>query len=151
MTDIWKPHATVAAIIERDSRFLMVEESIQGQLVFNQPAGHLDPNESLVEASVRETKEETGWDFEPKYISGIYRWDQTSTGRCFLRISFVGTCDNHDPEQVLDDGIVRALWLSREELAAQPDKLRSPMVLTCIDDYLAGNKYPLKLITDINE
>ena len=150
MSEVWKPHATVAAVIERDGRYLMVEELIRGQLVYNQPAGHLDPNESIVDAAIRETKEETAWDFKPEYISGIYRWDQPETGRCFLRFSFVGSCDKHDTEQALDDGIVRAVWLSREELASQPEKLRSPMVLTCIDDYLAGNKYPLELLTDIN-
>ena len=150
MTDVWKPHATVASIIERNNRFLMVEERIHGHNVYNQPAGHLDPGESLLDAAIRETKEETAWDFRPEYISGIYRWDQPDTGRCFLRFSFVGSCDNHDPEQALDDGIIQAIWLSREELASQPEKLRSPMVLTCIDDYLAGKKYPLELLTDIN-
>jgi len=150
MSDVWKPHATVAAVIERDGRYLMVEELIRGQTVYNQPAGHLDPNESIVDAAIRETKEETAWDFKPEYISGIYRWEQTETGRCFLRFSFVGSCENHDTEQTLDDGIVRAIWLSRDELAAQPEKLRSPMVLTCIDDYVAGKKYPLELLTDIN-
>jgi len=151
MSKVWKPHATVAAVIERDGRYLIVEELIKGKLVYNQPAGHLDPNESIVDAAIRETKEETAWDFKPEYISGIYRWDQTETGRCFLRFSFVGKCNNHNAEQDLDDGIVRAIWLSREELATVPEKLRSPMVLTCIDDYLAGKKYPLELLTDINE
>ncbi|RDH83983.1 MAG: NUDIX hydrolase [endosymbiont of Galathealinum brachiosum] len=149
MTDIWKPHATVAAIIERDNQFLMVEEIAGGQTVYNQPAGHLDPNESLVEAAVRETREETAWHFIPEYISGIYRWDQSSTNRCFLRVAFVGSCDDYKKEQPLDDGIIRALWLTREELAAQTEKLRSPMVLRCIDDYLSGIKYPLDLLTDI--
>jgi len=151
MSEVWKPHATVAAVIERNGRYLMVEELIKGRHVYNQPAGHLDPNESIIEAAIRETKEETAWDFTPEYISGIYRWDQATTGRCFLRFSFVGSCDNHDAEQALDDGIVRAIWLSRDEVAAKSEKLRSPMVLTCIDDYLAGKKYPLELLTDINE
>lgn len=154
MTDVWKPHVTVAAIIEREQRFLMVEEVTQGQTVYNQPAGHLDPHESLLQAVIRETREETAWDFEPQYISGIYCWDQFPAGgaqrnRSFLRVAFVGPCHQHDPEQALDDGIVRALWLSRDELAAQPEKLRSPLVLPCIDDYLAGTRYPLELITDI--
>ncbi len=149
MSDIWKPHATVAAIIERDNRFLMVEEISGNQNVYNQPAGHLDPDESLIEAAIRETQEETAWQFTPEYISGIYRWDQSSTNRCFLRVAFVGSCDNHDKEQPLDDGIIRALWLTRDELIAQTDKLRSPMVLRCIDDYLEGKKYPLDLLTDI--
>ncbi len=158
MTDVWKPHATVAAIvtttIEREQRFLMVEEAKQGQTVYNQPAGHLEPHESLLQAVIRETREEAARDFKPEYISGIYRWDQFPAGgeqrnRCFLRVAFVGSCHNHDPEQALDDGIVRALWLSRDELAARPEKLRSPLVLRCIDDYLAGTRYPLDLITDI--
>ena len=149
MSDIWKPHATVAAIIERDNRFLMVEETAGGQTVFNQPAGHLDPNESLIEAAIRETQEETAWQFTPEYISGIYRWDQHSTNRCFLRVAFVGSCKNHNENQPLDNGIIRALWLSREELAARPEKLRSPLVLRCIDDYFEGKKYPLQLLTDI--
>jgi len=149
MEDVWKPHATVAAIIERDGKFLMVEEMSAGELVYNQPAGHLDPDESLVSAAIRETQEETAWQFTPEYISGIYRWDQNSTNRCFLRVAFVGSCKNHDEDQPLDDGIIRALWLSREELAAQPAKLRSPMVLRCIDDYLEGKTYPLDLLIDI--
>lgn len=154
VTDVWKPHVTVAAIIEQDQRFLMVEELKQGQTVYNQPAGHLDPHESLLQAVIRETREETARDFEPEYISGIYRWDQFPAGgeqrnRCFLRVAFAGSCHHHDPEQALDDGILRTLWLSRKELAAQAEKLRSPMVLRCIDDYLAGTRYPLGLITDI--
>ncbi len=149
MSEVWKPHATVAAIIERDNRFLMVEELADGQTVYNQPAGHLDPGESLQQAAVREAQEETAWQFTPEYISGIYRWDQTTTNRCFLRVAFVGSCNNHDANQPLDKGIIRALWLSRDELAAQPEKLRSPLVLRCIDDYLDGKKYPLELLTDI--
>lgn len=149
MSEVWKPHATVAAIIERDNRFLMVEELADGQTVYNQPAGHLDPGESLQQAAVREAQEETAWQFTPEYISGIYRWDQTATNRCFLRVAFVGSCNNHDANQPLDKGIIRALWLSRDELAAQPEKLRSPLVLRCIDDYLDGKKYPLELLTDI--
>ena len=147
--EIWKPHATVASIIERDNRFLMVEENIYGDKVYNQPAGHLDPGESLIEADIRETQEETAWRFIPEYISGIYRWDQHSKNRCYLRVAFVGHCDQHDKNQTLDDGIIQALWLTRDELAAQPEKLRSPMVLKCIDDYLAGKKYPLELLTDV--
>jgi len=149
MKEIWKPHATVATIIERDKRFLMVEEVANGKTVYNQPAGHLDPRESLVEAAIRETQEETAWRFTPEYISGIYRWDQPNTGKCFLRVAFVGSCDEHIENQPLDKGIIRALWLSHKELIEKTDKLRSPLVLRCIDDYLAGKKYPLELLTDI--
>ena len=149
MSDVWKPHATVAAIVERDNRFLMVEEIVNGETVYNQPAGHLDPGESLVEAVIRETREESAWQFSPEYISGIYRWEQTSKNRSFLRFTFVGSCYQHNENQELDNGIIRALWLSRDELVAKPEKLRTPMVLRCIDDYLAGKKYPLTLLTDI--
>lgn len=149
MSNIWKPHTTVAAIIERDRRFLLVEERAGGKQVYNQPAGHLDPDESLIEAAIRETSEETAWDFIPEYISGIYKWNQPQTKRCFIRVAFVGQCHNHQQEKALDDGIIQALWLSRDELSAQPQKLRIPMVLRCIDDYLAGKRYPLELLTDI--
>ncbi len=149
MSDVWKPHTTVAAIIKREHQFLMVEELSGGKAVYNQPAGHLDPNESLLEAVIRETQEETAWQFTPEYISGIYRWEQSSKNRCFLRIAFVGSCDAFNESLKLDDGIIRTVWLSREELIAQPEKLRSPMVLRCIDDYLEGKKYPLHLLTDI--
>lgn len=146
---IWKPHATVAAIIEREQQFLMVEELINGNKVYNQPAGHLDPGESLLEASIRETREETAWRFKPEYISGIYQWPQPDSQRTFLRFAFAGSCEDHRPEQNLDEGIIRALWMSRDELAKHPQKLRSPMVLNCIDDYLAGKHYPLELLTSL--
>ena len=149
METVWKPHATVAAITERDGRFLIVEEMSDGKVVYNQPAGHLDPGESLIKAVIRETQEETAWQFTPEYISGIYRWDQYDTDRCFLRVAFVGSCNNHIKDQKLDDGIIKAVWLTRKELATQTDKLRSPMVLRCIDDYLAGKNYPLDLLVDI--
>jgi len=149
MSDIWKPHTTVAAIIERNQQFLMVEEVIHGEIVLNQPAGHLDPDESLLEAAIRETREETAWHFTPEYISGIYRWVHPQTQQCYLRIAFVGSCDQHDEKQLLDDGIIRALWLSRDQLIEKQNQLRSPLVIRCIDDYLAGKKYPLNLLTDI--
>ncbi len=149
MTTIWKPHATVAAIIERDNRFLMVEEYADNKIVYNQPAGHLDPNESLIDAAIREAREETGWGFTPEYISGIYRWDQPVTNRCYLRVAFVGSCYDHDINQPLDKSIIKALWLSRDELLAKKNQLRSPLVMRCIDDYLEGKKYPLELLTDI--
>lgn len=146
---IWKPHATVAAVIEQDGRFLMVEEESDGLIVFNQPAGHLDPDESLVEAVIRETREETAWRFLPEAITGIYRWQQPNTERTFLRIAFCGQIDDLDSEQTLDEGIIRAVWMSREQLIENQQQLRSPMVLHCIDDYLANKRYPLELLTDI--
>jgi ADP-ribose pyrophosphatase YjhB (NUDIX family) len=142
----WKPHATVAAVIERDGKFLMVEEESEGQVVINQPAGHLDPDETLTAAVIRETREETAWDFYPQAITGIYLWTHAESQRTYLRAAFCGACDNHDPLQTLDDGIIRAVWMSRNDLLANADKLRSPMVMRCIDDYLAGQRYPLELL-----
>lgn len=145
---IWKPHATVAAIVERNGKFLMVEEEIEGVVVYNQPAGHLDPGESIIHAAVRETQEETAWQFKAEAMVGIYLWDQPNSDRSFLRFAFCGDVVNHDDSQALDVGILRAVWLSREELLARPEKIRSPMVLSCIDDYLAGKRYPLDILRD---
>lgn len=146
---IWKPHATVAAVIERNGKFLMVEEESEGRIVINQPAGHLDPNESLTDAVIRETREETAWDFYPQALTGIYLWTHPESQRTYLRAAFCGTCDNHDPLQTLDDGIIRATWMTHEDLLANTDKLRSPMVMRCINDYLAGQRYPLALLVDL--
>jgi len=146
---VWKPHATVAAIIERDNQFLMVEEIINGQQVINQPAGHLDPDESLIDAAIRETQEETAWQFTPDAITGIYLWKHPENGESFLRVAFCGSCDNHDASQALDDGIQAAVWKTREQLVQQAEKLRSPMVIDCIDDYLAGKRFPLDLLIDV--
>ena len=146
----WKPHVTVAAVVERNSRFLIVEEVSDGQLVYNQPAGHLDEGESLIKAAVRETQEETAWSFSPVALVGIYRWHNPGSNRTYLRVCFTGPCTTHDPNQRLDKGIVRAEWLSRAELSAS-GRLRSPLVLRCIDDYLAGIRYPLSLLSDLSD
>lgn len=142
----WKPHTTVAAIIQRDNKFLMVEELINGERVFNQPAGHLDPNETLIEAAIRETREETAWRFTPQAVTGVYLWTHPDSGRTFLRVAFCGQCDDHQAEQPLDDGILHAVWMSRDEIVQNKRNLRSPMVIDCIDDYLAGKRYPLDLL-----
>ena len=146
---IWKPHATVAAIIERDNKFLMVEEMVGGKKQINQPAGHLDPDESLSDAAIRETREETAWGFTPEAVTGIYLWKHPENGESFLRVAFCGPCHDHDAEQSLDDGILRAIWLSRAELVTQQECLRSPMVITCIDDYLSGKRFPLSMLVNI--
>jgi len=146
---IWKPHATVAAIIEHDNKFLMVEELIHGERVFNQPAGHLDPDESLIDAVIRETREESAWQFDPEAVTGIYLWKHPENGETFLRIAICGSCKNHDAQQPLDEGILAAVWKSRDELAGEPQKLRTPMVINCIDDYLAGKRYPLDMLINI--
>ena len=146
---IWKPHATVAAIVEKDGKFLMVEEDVNGEIVYNQPAGHLEPEESLIDAVVRETQEETAWKFTPEALVGVYLWPQPNTDRTFLRFAFCGTCSDHQPEQELDEGILHALWLSKEELQ-NSKKLRSPMVIKNIDDYLAGQRFPLDILTTVD-
>lgn len=147
---VWKPHATVAAIIERDDKFLMVEEVIHGEHVFNQPAGHLDPDESLIDAVIRETREESAWLFTPESVTGIYLWKHPENGDTFLRVAFSGSCSDHDPEQELDTGILQAVWKSRDELLLQAEQIRSPMVISCIDDYLAGKRYPLSILSTID-
>jgi 8-oxo-dGTP pyrophosphatase MutT (NUDIX family) len=146
---IWKPHVTVAAVAERDGQFLMVQERVDGQSVLNQPAGHLEDNESLLDAVVRETFEETAWHFAPERITGIYRWREPVARRTWLRVCFAGTLLEHDPGAALDEGIEQAIWLPREALLRQPQQLRSPLVMRCIDDYLAGACYPLQLLSDI--
>jgi 8-oxo-dGTP pyrophosphatase MutT (NUDIX family) len=143
LDQIWKPHVVVAAIAERAGRFLTIEETIRGEIVFNQPAGHLDPNETLIDAVKRECVEETAWRFEPRWLIGVYQW-VTPEGRQFLRFTFGGEVLDHDPARRLDDGIIAAHWLTPDELAARP--LRSPVVLKCLDDFRAGVRHPLDLI-----
>ncbi len=141
---------TVAAVTERAGRFLMVEERVSGSTVINQPAGHLEPGESLVEAVIRETLEETAWALEPEAVTGIYLWQTPDQSRSFLRVAFAGQCRGHDPDRHLDTGIIAAHWLTREDLAGQAERLRSPMVMRCIDDYLAGIRYPLDCLTQVD-
>ena len=135
---------TVAAIIERDGTFLTVEEMVGGQRVFNQPAGHLEIGESLEAAAVREVLEETGYAFQPQALLGFFLW-QGEAGS-FLRVAFIGSARPPHGEYELDEGIIAAHWLSRAELAVRADRLRSPMVLSCIDSYLEGRRYPLEAI-----
>jgi len=139
----WNPDVTVAAVVMRDGRYLVVEERISGRLVLNQPAGHLEDGETLVEAVIREAREETAWRFAPQALVGIYLWRNPLNGRSFLRFAFCGEVDDHRPRQALDKGIVRALWLTQAELAAQATRLRSPLVMRCIEDYLSGKRQPL--------
>ncbi len=144
---IWTPRVTVAAVIERQGRFLMVREPIAGKPVYNQPAGHLEDDESLVEAVCREVREETAWRFLPRGLVGIYRWRMPEAGCTYLRFCFHGDCADHDPEQKLDDDIMETAWRSREELLG--GQLRSPLVLTCLDDYLTGQRLPLDALKDL--
>ena len=150
MTDmVWKPDVTVAAVVERDGQFLVVEERVSGRVVVNQPAGHLEDGETLVKAVVRETLEETGWTFAPQALVGIYLWRPAQKQRTFLRVAFSGQALSHDPGRTLDRGIIAARWLTRAQLASMGPKLRSPLVLRCVDDYLARIRYPLELLTHL--
>ncbi|MDZ4200921.1 MAG: NUDIX hydrolase [Gallionella sp.] len=143
---IWKPNVTVAAVVERDGRFLLVEEETSQGVRFNQPAGHLEPGESLLHAAAREALEETAYSFVPQHLLGIYRWHSADSNTTYLRFAFTGEITGHDPQRRLDEGIIRAAWLPPEEIRAIPDRHRSPLVLRCIDDYLAGKRYPLEIL-----
>lgn len=145
----WTPHVVVACVVERDSRYLIVEERINGQMRLNQPAGHWEQGESLIEGARRETLEETRWEVEPTHALGLYHVDPPGLGYGFLRIAFVAEALRERPELELDHGIARALWMTREEIVASRDRHRSPMVLRCVDDYLAGTRYPLHLIAHL--
>jgi 8-oxo-dGTP pyrophosphatase MutT (NUDIX family) len=143
------PELTVAAIVEQNSRFLMVEELVYGEKVINQPAGHVEPGESFMQAVIREMLEETAWHFEPEALTGIYLWQHPDKPHPFLRVSFCGRCVNHESGRELDDGILRTLWLSKNELGGGARRLRSPMVLRCIDDYLGGIRLPCNTIQNL--
>jgi 8-oxo-dGTP pyrophosphatase MutT (NUDIX family) len=146
---VWKPDVTVAAIAERDGQFLLVEERASGRVVINQPAGHLEDGETFLEAVIRETLEETAWVFAPRAVVGVYVWRPAHVNRTFLRVAFSGELTGHDAARPLDHGILRTRWLSRAELAEPRARLRSPLVLQCVDDYLAGARYPLSLISHL--
>ena len=146
MDYIWKPNVTVAALIEQDGRFLLVEEETESGLRINQPAGHLDEGESLIAACVRETLEETAWNFVPRSLVGVYQWQRPQGDITYLRFAFAGEVGAHDAGRALDAGIVRALWMTPAEIAACRDRHRSPLILQCVDDWLSGRRFPLDLI-----
>lgn len=139
---VWKPDVTVAAVIERSGRFLLVEERIRGQLVLNQPAGHLEDGETLLDAVIRETLEETAWQFTPEALLGIYQW-RSPRGHTTMRFAFTGSVQGYDAARPLDAPIVTTHWLAREEIAQRSARLRTPLVLRCIEDYLSGRRLPL--------
>jgi len=145
----WTPHVTVAAIAERHGALLLVEEAIQGRLVLNQPAGHWEEDESLTDAVQREVLEETGYAFVPEVLIGIYRWDVPDRELTYLRFVFAGRVGAVPIRETLDHNILRALWLSPEELQTEHARLRSPMVLRCVQDYLAGRRFPLEILSEI--
>jgi 8-oxo-dGTP pyrophosphatase MutT (NUDIX family) len=144
---IWKPNVTVAAVIERDNKFLLVEEHTSQGLMLNQPAGHLEEGESLIAAVMRETMEESAYSFEPQYLIGVYRWHSPTSNTTYLRFAFCGHLLAHHPERALDKGIERTMWMSLREIHATQHRHRSPLIVRCIEDYLAGKRYPLDIIT----
>jgi 8-oxo-dGTP pyrophosphatase MutT (NUDIX family) len=143
----WRPSVTVAAVIERDGRFLLVEEEANGKIVLNQPAGHLDPGESLVDACARETLEETAHRFTPQSLVGIYRWVYAPEGVTYFRFAFAGRVDGVEQGRALDREILRLHWFTPEEVRARTHQHRSPLLQRCIDDYLAGRRFPLDVIS----
>jgi 8-oxo-dGTP pyrophosphatase MutT (NUDIX family) len=144
----WQPDVTVATIVVRDGRLLMVEERVNGRLVLNQPAGHLEPDESLVDAALRETREETGWDVKLTGFVGAYQW-KAETGRHYLRFAFCAEPLAHDATRELDTGIERALWMTPAELQAAHAMHRSPLVWRVVEDHLAGRRHPLSMVHQI--
>ncbi len=149
---IWKPNVTVAAVIEQDGKYLLVEEETDTGtgLLLNQPAGHLDPGESIMQAVIRETLEETAYTFVPEYLLGIYQWYSSSNDTTYLRFAFGGSVTNHDAGRALDDGIVRATWLDLADIGKAIHRHRSPLVMACVQDHVAGRQYPLALLTHYN-
>jgi 8-oxo-dGTP pyrophosphatase MutT (NUDIX family) len=148
---VWKPRVTVAVVSEQDGRFLMVEEKVSAGIRFNQPAGHLEDQESLVAAAIRECREETAWQFEPEALVGIYRWRNARNGDTFLRATFCGSCHDHQPAQALDPDIIAAHWLTPEEISQREPQLRSPLVMQSLNDYLAGQRFSLDLLIELQQ
>ena len=148
MSASWLPHVTVGAIVERDGRFLLVEEMVDGKLVLNQPAGHLERDETLLEAVQRETLEETAWHFEPQVLVGVYRWTHPTNGITYLRFAFTGKVTKKNGEQPREANIRQVTWMSEAQIRKNKDRLRSPQVLAGIEDYLAGQRFPLDCLRD---
>jgi 8-oxo-dGTP pyrophosphatase MutT (NUDIX family) len=145
-----RPAATVATIVTLDGSYLLIEEQTSAGVRLNQPAGHIEAGETLVAAAVRETLEETGYRIVPTALVGIYRWQSTTgKGATFIRFAFAADLVAHEPGRALDQGIMRALWLSYDDLAGRRDMHRSPLVMRCVDDYRAGLRLPLDLITEM--
>jgi ADP-ribose pyrophosphatase YjhB (NUDIX family) len=148
MKMVWKPNVTVAAVIARDGKFLQVEEETALGLRFNQPAGHLEADESLLAAAMRETLEESAYHFTPAQLIGIYRWHARESDTTYLRFAFSGEITGHEAGRTLDTGILRAVWLSPDEIRETQARHRSPLVLRCVEDYLAGKRYSLDMLVN---
>ncbi len=148
----WKPNVTVAAIVEQEGRYLLVEEDTPDGLRLNNPAGHLDPGESILEGVVRETREESLRDFEPTHVVGIYLVpppDGSPASITWLRFAFTGTVSEPVPGRTLDAGIVRTVWMTIDEVRASRDRHRSPVLLQCVEDHHAGRRYPLDMLSTV--
>jgi 8-oxo-dGTP pyrophosphatase MutT (NUDIX family) len=143
------PDITVAAIALVEDRFLVVEERINRRLVFNQPAGHVERGESVIAAVIREVREETAWHFTPEALLGVYLWRNPGSGRATLRFAFTGSVSDHDAAQPLDRGILRTHWLSQPQLTERADRLRSPLVMRCVEDFRLGIFQPLAAVSGI--
>ena len=147
----WKPNVTVAAIIEQDGKFLLVEEITDRGNRFNQPAGHLEEGETIIDAAIRETLEETAYDFTPQALVGIYHWQHPLNGVTYLRFAFTGTLGAHHSGRALDEGIIRTVWKSEAEIAAEGELMRTPQVLLCVQDNLAGKRSSLDLLKHLGQ
>lgn len=146
-----QPEITVAAISERDGRFLFIEERSSGRLVLTQPAGHLEPDESLAQAVIRETLEESCYPFEPQAVGGIYIWRHPRSGATIVRVNFIGEVGEPHTHRQLDEGILRVMWLDPTQILAQRHRLRNPLVLRGLEDYLAGKRYPLDVLQSVGD
>jgi len=144
----WAPHVTVAAIIENDGKFLFVEENTETGIKLNQPAGHLEPNETIIDAVIRETQEETAHTIKPQHLIGIYRIYSNDNNCTYLRFCFYATVISFDENQALDPDIIRTHWMTESDIKKNQEKCRSPLVLQCISDYITGQQYPLSLLHD---
>lgn len=149
MNNLLNPAVTVAAVVPDNDRFLFVEERTSGGIAVNQPAGHLEPGETALEGLVRETLEETACHVEPQALVGVYFWRRPARGVTVVRFAFAARLRARDPEAQLDDDVLRTLWLTRRELDDGGHRLRSPLVTRCVDDFLAGRRYPLELLRTV--
>lgn len=144
---VWKPNVTVAAVVEQSGKYLLVEEQTSNGILFNQPAGHLESDESIIQGTIRETLEETGYTFVPQGLLGIYRWHSHTDNTTYLRFAFTGFVIDHDPGRALDTGILRVGWFGVDEIREMTYCHRSPLVMRCVADHLAGKRYPLEILT----
>lgn len=146
---IWCPHVTVATVVPKDGRFLLVEELVHGRRVFNQPAGHLEPDESLQAAALRETLEETGWEVALECLIGVQQWTSPASGSQFVRFTFAASPVREHVGRPLDTGILGTHWLARDDIAALGERLRSPLIVHSIDEWIGGRRLPLDAVRQL--